>query len=196
MASPTLSPLASGRLTGSLFLAAFVLYGVGSALAPGALGSALILANSLGVVVIGVLCARALRPTDPATARIYLAARSLEAVLLAVGLWLGATGRAGDDIAYAAAMVALAAGSVPFCRAVAHRWIPSWFAVWGVAGYVLMAVGAVADLLVPGPGVYLAVPGGLFEMAFGILLIVRGFPRATPVHGRRESVRHAGSEVA
>lgn len=196
MSSPTLSPVAAGRITGTLFLAAFVLYGAGSALDPGALGSTLVLANSAAVVVIGLLCARALRPVAPATARTYVVARCLEAGLLALGLWLGLTGRAADDVAYAAAMVVLAAGSVPFCRAVALRWVPAWFAVWGGAGYVLLAVGAVTDLLAPGAGVYLAVPGGLFEIAFGVLLIVRGFPRTAPAPEHRERVRPAGSEVA
>ncbi len=196
MPSPSSFRLVAGRLTGILFLSAFVLYGAGSALAPGALGSALVLANSAAVVTIGVLCARALRPDAPAAARTYVVARGVEALLLVVGLWLVVTGRAGDDIAYAGAMVALALGSLPFCRAVANRWVPRWFAVWGAVGYVLMAAGAVADLLATGPGIYLAVPGGLFEIAFGVLLVVRGFPRVRTAPSRPERVRHAGAEVA
>jgi hypothetical protein len=171
------SPSTAGRLAGALFLAAFVLYGGGSALADRPLGLGLMLLNSLAVAVIGALAFGALRGTAPWTARAYLAARVAEGLLLALGVLLLASGRAeANGVAYAVAMVALGAGSVPFCRALAaHRWAPGWMAWWGVGGYALLAAGAVLEFAVPGAGVLLAVPGGIFELALGVLLIGRGF---------------------
>lgn len=172
-----MSPRNAGRLAGALFLAAFVLYGGGSALAPEPAGLGLMLLNSLAVAVIGALVFPVLRGTAPWAARSYLAARLAEAALLALGVLLLASGQAaGNDVAYAAAMVVLGAGSVPFCRALAtHGWAPRWLAWWGVAGYTLLAVGALVEFAVPGAGVVLAVPGGLFEVVLGLLLLGRGF---------------------
>ncbi|MDT0326995.1 DUF4386 domain-containing protein [Nocardiopsis lambiniae] len=176
----------AGRLAGALFLAAFLLYGGGSAFADNPLGLGLMLLNSAAVATIGIAAFRALREAAPRTARVYLAARALEAVLLALGTLFLASGAAvGNDIAYGAAMLVLSAGSIPFCRALAtQRWVPRWFAWWGVLGYALLAVGAVLEFAVAGSGVLLAVPGGLFEIAFGLFLLRWGFPepadRRTP----------------
>ena len=167
----------SGRVVGALFLSAFVFYGVGTALADRPVGIALILLNSVAVVVIGLLLARALRPVAARTAQVYLAARTAEAVLLAVGAFLLADMPDTDAVLYAAAMIALAAGSIPMCLSLGrHHWTPTWFAWWGVAGYALVGAGVALDFAVAGAGIALLVPGALFEIAFGILLLWKGFP--------------------
>ena len=59
-------------------------------------------------------------------------------------------------------------------------------AVWGLVGYALLGLGAGLEVLGVGAGLALSVPGGLFELALGVLLIVRGFPmarRSAPVSG-------------
>jgi hypothetical protein len=168
----------SGRTAGALFLAAFVLYGVGTALGPTPFGITLILLNSVAVVIIGLLIRRWLRPDDPRVAEGYLWARVAEGVLLAVGACFLAADRSEvNDLLYAAAMIALAAGSIPMLLALARLGlIPRWFAYWGAIGYALTAIGVILDFPLPAVGILFLVPGGLFEVAFGLLLVFAGFP--------------------
>jgi len=168
----------SGRIAGALFLAAFILYGVGAALGDAPGGIALVLLNSIAVIVIGLLIRRWLRPDVPGVADRYLWARVAEAVLLAVGVWFLAADRPGvNDLLYAAAMIALAAGSIPMLLALARLGlIPKWFAYWGAIGYALVAIGVILEFPLPGVGILFLVPGGLFEVAFGLLLVFAGFP--------------------
>ena len=169
----------TGRIVGALFLAAFVFYGVGNALVDRPVGAALILLNSLVVATIGALVFGVFRRRRLRAAATYLIARALEAALLAVGILLlilmGSS--QGNDLGYQFAMLILGVGSVPFCRALRRdRIVPGWLAVWGTVGYVLLAAGAVLELIGLSVGLLLAIPGGLFEVAFGLTLIARGFP--------------------
>ncbi|MBW4701775.1 DUF4386 domain-containing protein [Micromonospora sp. RL09-050-HVF-A] len=172
----------AGRWAGAFFLAAFVAYGAGSALAGHPAGVVLVLANSVLVAAIGALAFRALRRVHPGAAWVYLVARGAEAFLLAAGIVL--RDRFGDgagDLAYQLAMLALGLGSVPFCLTLARRhWLPRWLALWGTVGYALLAVGAAAELAGVAVGVALAVPGGLFEILFGLRLLTRGFTPPGP----------------
>ena len=72
----------------------------------------------------------------------------------------------GNSYAFHFGMLAVCAAMVVFCRAMLHeRLVPAFLAVWGLGGYALFMAGTIAELL-----------GGLFEVALGILLIVKGFP--------------------
>jgi hypothetical protein len=51
-------------------------------------------------------------------------------------------------------------------------------AVYGLAGYAIFLAGALLEILGHNVGVALSIPGGLFEIAFGALLIAKGFPAA------------------
>jgi Domain of unknown function (DUF4386) len=178
-----MSNRADGRIVGALFLAAFVCYGVGSAVADRAAGAALMLLNSVVVATIGVLVFRLLRRPHLRTAAAYLSARLLEAVLLAVGVVLLVWMRSveGNDITYQIAMFALGVGSVPFCRALlGEQLLPGWLAVWGIVGYAALAAGALLELVGLPVGLVLAIPGGLFEVALGLTLMARGFPEPVP----------------
>jgi Domain of unknown function (DUF4386) len=174
-----MSNRAIGRIVGALFLAAFVCYGVGSAFADRAAGAALMLLNSVVVAAIGVLVFRLLRRSHLRTAAIYLSARLLEAVLLAAGVvllvWMGSV--EGNDVTYQIAMFSLGVGSLPFCRALLRdQLVPGWLAVWGTLGYVALAAGALLELIGLPVGLVLSIPGGLFEVALGLILMARGFP--------------------
>ncbi|MER5702817.1 DUF4386 domain-containing protein [Micromonospora sp. NPDC002296] len=180
----------TGGCAGAFFLLAFVSYGMGSALAGQLAGTALVVLNSVMVAAIGVLAFRALRRSRPGAAWTYLVARGAEAFLLTAGIvLLDSAGAGAADIAYQGAMLSLGLGSLPFCLALdRQRWLPRWLAVWGFAGYALLATGAAAELMGAGVGVVLAIPGGLFEIVFGLLLLARGFvpsaavqPSAAPV---------------
>ncbi|MBY8875985.1 DUF4386 domain-containing protein [Micromonospora sp. PLK6-60] len=171
----------AGRWAGAFFLAAFAAYGVGSALGGRPAGVALVVLNSVLVAAIGALAFRALRRAHPAAAWTYLVARGAEAFLLTAGIvLLHRVGAGAADVAYQLAMLALGLGSLPLCLALdRQRWLPRWLAGWGFAGYALLAVGAAAELMGAAVGVVLAVPGGLFEIAFALLLLARGFAPST-----------------
>lgn len=190
-----MSPRTSGRIVGGLFLSAFVFYGGGVALGPVPGGVALIFLNSIAVIGIGLLVRARLAPDAPRIAEVYLWGRAVEAVLLAAGVWFMLAERQnGVDLLYAAAMLALAAVSVPLFPTLTRLgWIPRWFSLWAVLGYLLLALGAVLDYVEPGVGLVLAVPGGLFEIAFGILLLRAGFPDRSVPEGASVSAPNSAS---
>lgn len=194
---------ATTRIVGLLFLAAFVAYGVGTGLATSALessgsvavgqlriGAVLMLSNSAFVAAIGILLFRVVMPFDARVAYSYLAARIIESVFLAAGVLflllsassdiatadLPSLSRALNNLAYQTAMIALGLGSIPFWYlAYRVRLLPAWLALAGVVGYAIFATGALLELFGLEVGLYLAIPGGLFEIALAIWLIVRGF---------------------
>ncbi|MFD1147156.1 DUF4386 domain-containing protein [Saccharothrix hoggarensis] len=205
-----MSSRATGRVIGTLFLAAFVVYIAGNALVgaePGAdvlpdvaahptrvaAGALLMLVNSVVVAAIGVLAVPVLGPHDRLAAHAYLVGRAVEATVLAVGVvfllllvplaradvdspW-GAVLVRGNHYAYQIAMMSLGVVGVLFCRVLLRaRLVPRFLAVWGLAGYAVFLAGAVLEVLGHGVGVALSVPGGLFEVALGVLLVARGFP--------------------
>ena len=183
----------TGRIVGILFLVAFVCYGAGSALVDRPFGVSLMLLNSVVVATIGALVFRVLRRPHAATAAIYLLARSIEAVLLAVGavllVWIGSAN--GNDFAYQAAMLVLGLGSLPFCYLLfRNRIVPRSLSLWGMVGYAVLASGALLELLGFALGLVLSIPGGFFEVAFGLILIARGFPEpvGTPPTTRTQVV--------
>jgi hypothetical protein len=189
--------LIAHSVTGDPVVLAGVL-GSGSRLTAGVL---LMLLNCVVVIVVGVAAYPVLRRHHPLTASAYLLTRGFEAALLAVSsvLLLSLTTLAreldasGDPSlipiaratqetsmnAYWVAMLGLSLGSLPFCRALLRaRLVPPLLAVWGGAGYAVLAAGSILELLGHNVGVLLAVPGGVFEAVLGLLLVVRGFPEA------------------
>jgi hypothetical protein len=178
------TPRTTARTVGILLLAAFVLYGVGNSLAttstgiPSTVGLVMMLLNSAAVIAIGVLMLPILRPHAPAIAIGYLATRIFEGTFLAVGTIALIVGAASTNVvAYNIAMAGLGIGSLFFCFALCRFGIaPRFLAIWGFVGYASFAAGSLLELVgVAGAGLVSAIPGGLFEIAFGIWLIVRGF---------------------
>lgn len=204
-----MSARSSGRTIGALVLLAFLLYGGGTSLVAASTGPAgagapadlvpagvlLILLNSVAVAAIGAVAHPVLRPHSEVAAAGYLAARVLEAVLLAVGALAllvaaapsasggpdGSAGllelaRAADAAAYTSAMLVLGLGSLLFCRVLLRaRLVPRALALWGMVGYATVAVGMALEVLGHGLGLVVWIPGGLFEVALGVLLLARGF---------------------
>ncbi|TDB69749.1 DUF4386 domain-containing protein [Micromonospora sp. KC723] len=171
-------------------------------------GALLMLVNSVAVVTIGVIALPVLRAHHEIPAYAYLVARTVEGVMLATGVVflllliplahehadaaadsrtvLAALARVateGNRYCFQIAMMALGLGSLLFCRVLSRaRLVPRHLAGWGLVGYAVFLVGAILELLGYRVGMALSIPGGLFEVALGALLVAKGFP--TPVTAR------------
>ncbi len=117
---PATPRLWEGRTFGALVLAAFGLYGTGSALADTPLGVTLVALNSLAVTTVGVLGYRLVRAGHPGVGAGYLGARAAEAALLLGGVLVVqiADLADADTVGYQLGMLALGVGSVPFFHTV------------------------------------------------------------------------------
>lgn len=176
----------SNRIVGALFLVAFLLYGVGSALATSSeagsaavtIGVAMMLLNSGVVIAIGLPMLPILRPYSLVSAIVYMLARVIESVALAVSAIALLSGDLeANALAYNIGMTVLGLGSLFLCGTVfRERLVPRFLSVWGFAGYLIFAGGSVLELAgISGAGITGAVPGGLFEVVFAVWLLVRGF---------------------
>jgi len=174
------------RTVGTLMLAAFFLYGIGTTLATNAgpnsgpllIGVAMMLLNTVAVVTIGALLYPILRPHSATVAIGYAATRLFEGALLAAGAIALVTGAAATNaLAYNVAMTGLGIGSLFFCAVLYRaRLVPRLLAGWGFIGYAAFATGCILELLgIAGAGLPATIPGGLFELAFATWLLVRGF---------------------
>ena len=173
-----------GRAFGGIVLAAFLLYGIGSAAADRPIGMTLVVVNSIAVAFAGLIGFRLVRSTDHSVGVGYLVARVAEAVLLAGGIILAEFADVGDadTIGYLLAMIALSVGSIPFCQTLGRRrWIPQPLATWGIYGYAVTrhrCTRRTDDGRAHSPWSSL-LPGGLFELALGLYLVRYGFRRLT-----------------
>jgi Domain of unknown function (DUF4386) len=196
----------TARIVGVLFLAGYLAYGVGSLIAQGIVdsddrsdstalfvaGIALMLLNSAFVIGIGVLMFPILRPHNKAVAAGYLGTRIFEGVVLAIGvvslivLTDSSDAIDANAVFYSVAEAGLGIGSLFFCALLFRTGlVPRWLAVWGFIGYACFAGGNLLELFgVAGAGVVAAIPGGLFELTFGIWLIARGFASTATVRSR------------
>jgi hypothetical protein len=193
---PDSSVRQTARIVGVLFLAGFLTYGVGNLIATGIVdsgdrsdstalfvtGTALMLLNSAFVIGIGVLMFPILRPHSKAIAAGYLGTRIFEGVVLAIGVVSLIVLTSSDAIDanaafYSVGEAGLGIGSLFFCALLFRTGlVPRWLAVWGFIGYACFAGGNLLELFgVAGAGLVGAIPGGLFELTFGIWLIARGF---------------------
>ena len=170
------------RILGLLFLAAFPLYGVGSSLLvteSATLGLALVLTNSLVVLAIGRFLQRIATPHGSAVANSYLIARLVEAVLLGVSGYLVYKAGMVDSgaIYYRIAMIGLGIGSLPLLAVLTRvEQMPSWLGRFGVVGYLALICGIAADGFgAVDFGLFLMIPGALFEVTFALWLIMVGF---------------------
>jgi hypothetical protein len=191
----------TARVVGVLFLAGYVAYGVGSLMAQGIVdsgergdstvlfvtGAALMLLNSAFVIGIGVLVVPILRAHSKAIAAGYLGTRIFEGVVLALGVVSLIVLTSSDAIDanaafYNAAEAGLGIGSLFFCALLFRTGlVPRWLAAWGFIGYACFAAGNLLELAgVAGAALVASIPGGLFELTFGIWLIARGFAAPVP----------------
>jgi hypothetical protein len=82
----------------------------------------------------------------------------------------------GNFYAYQIAMMVLGIGSLFFCYVLYQaKLIPRFMSAWGFVGYTALAVGAVLELFGFKVGLFYSIPGGLFELALPIWLVIKGF---------------------
>lgn len=173
------------RVIGVLVLLAFPFFAGGQYLLSQAQmlpGYALVVLNSLSVLLIGILMNRIIRQAHAGVGTTYLSVRALEAVLLAAGS--GYFAFAGGDMAgrvnlsaYRLAMLALSAGSIfMFVWLLRSRWIPRPLSLFGILGYACLGLAMVLDA--SGFETYSMGPlliGAVFELVFAGWMIFRGF---------------------
>jgi hypothetical protein len=144
---------------------------------------------------------------DRRVAVTYLAAMVFEVTMMAVGALLllslvpiaeragdlgadlagslGALAVDGNDIAYQIGQAGLAFGAFFLCVLLYRsHLVPRWLAGWGAVGYVIHFVGASAEILGAGVSLFLLIPGGLFELTFGVWLLVKGLDAVARVPER------------
>ncbi len=168
------------------------------------LGAFLMLLNTAVDLGKAVLFFPVLERHGRRTALTYLATMIFEVVLLAVGALsllslvpladrlengqvtgdvartLASLAVDSNEMAYQVGQAGLAFGAVFLCVLLYRtRLVPRFLAGWGVAGYVIHFAGAGAEIFGVHVSLVLLVPGGLFELALGIWLLVRGFDRTT-----------------
>jgi Domain of unknown function (DUF4386) len=164
------------------------------------IGAVLMLLNSVAVVALGVLFFPILERHGKRTALAYLAARIVEGVFLAGGVLallmtvplaqqgidaglakaLGSLALQSNTMAYQIAEMSLGLASLFLCALLFRtRLIPRFLAVWGFVGYAIFLTGAIAEIVGIHIGLVLSIPGGLFELALGFWLLIKGFsPKA------------------
>lgn len=182
-------PPYEGRVFGGIVLAAFLLYGIGSAMADQPIGLALVGINSIAVALAGIIGFRLVRASSRSVGLGYLAARIAEGVLLLGGILMAELADLGgaDTTGYLLAMSILSVGSIPFLMAARRvQLLPQALATWGIYGYASLAIGALLELLTGRSlAVVFAVPGGLFELVLGLRLIWQGFESPIEVSDQR-----------
>jgi hypothetical protein len=165
------------------------------------LGAILMFINCLGVVGIGVLMFPVLKQHNETIALGYVGTRIVESTLLMVGIislltliplsqeyvkagttdpgyvqTLSSLAIKGNHFALQIAMMVLGIGSLFFCYLLYQtKLIPRFMSAWGFVGYAALAVGALLELFGFKVGLFFSIPGGLFELALPVWLLIKGF---------------------
>ncbi len=204
------------RLFGALFLAGFLVYGIGFGLvssvttAPDFLstlsahsttlvvGAFLMLLNTVVDIGKGVLFFPIAERRGKRTALVYLAAITVQVVLLDLGVlfllmlvplrefavgasssWatgLGSLLSQANTVAFEIGQGTLGFGALFMTWFLFRaRLVPRTLAAWGVIGYSIHIGGAIAEIFGIHVGLMLSLPGGFFELALGLWLIAKGF---------------------
>ena len=216
------------RIFGALFIAGFLVYGIGfglvssvttapdflSTLAANStvlvLGAFLMLLNTAVDIGKGVLFFPIAERRGKRTALVYLAAITVQVVLLDLGVlfllmlvplsefatgatdsWatgIGSLLTQANTLAFQLGQGTLAFGALFMTGFLFRtRMVPRTLALWGVVGYAIHLTGAIAQIFGIDVSLLLSIPGGLFEVAFGVWLIAKGF---------RSSERHLAAAMA
>lgn len=175
---------------GLFFILPFFLYGAGDYFLKTTpefrfLGQVLVSLNSLTVIGIGWLFFKLYQNKNNRICWSYLSGRVAEGLLLAAGLLFTGNPEPSGSLPdtsrffYFSAMLALSGSSLPLLVFLTRlKEIPKWLGFWGLAGYGVLGTSCLVELAGIQTGLWPAIPGGLFELAFGIFLMFRGLNSA------------------
>jgi len=97
-------------------------------------------------------------------------------------------------MAYQIGQATLAVGGAFLCLLLFRtRLIPRWLSAWGLIGYAIHVVGAVAEIFGIHVSLMLLIPGGLFELALGFWLLIKSFQPETYGQVRDDRVAVLGA---
>jgi hypothetical protein len=103
----------------------------------------------------------------------YLTAAASDAPFLQALSALFAQGRL---YAYQIGMSAVGVAGLMLCYTLYRaKLVPGWLAMWGLVGYAIILVGMLSAVMGSGLGDLSSIVGGLWEVAIGVWLIVKGF---------------------
>ena len=103
----------------------------------------------------------------------YLTAAASDASFLQALSALFAEGRL---YAYQIGMSAVGVSGLILCYTLYRaKLVPAWLAIWGLVGYAIILVGMLSAVMGSGLGDLSSIVGGLWEVAIGVWLIVKGF---------------------
>lgn len=170
------------RIIGTLFLLAFLLYGIGRNLfeselfAQKYIGASFIIMNSIVVFLIGIFLRKTIIRFNALAGNTYLFSRVIEAIgLVSIVLNLIPKISISMDHGYFIAMLVLGIGSIPMCYIFyKYNLLPKWLALWGIIGYTVFAFGFLMELFGKEWSMYLLILGGLWEVTFAIWIIIKG----------------------
>jgi hypothetical protein len=175
-------------------------------------GGLLMLVNTALDIGKGVLFFPIAERRGKRTALVYLAAITVQVVFLDLGVlfllllaplselvsgeagtsaaWLGSLLTQANALAYQLGEGTLAFGAL-FMTWFLFRtgMVPRSLALLGVVGYAVLLAGTIAEIFAIHVGLILSLPGGLFEVAFGIWLIAKGFRPAVASHADERGAR-------
>ena len=81
-----------------------------------------------------------------------------------------------QQYAYQIGMSALGVSGLMLCYTLYRaKLVPGWLAIWGLVGYATILVGMLSAIMGSGLGDLSSYLGGLWEVAIGVWLIVKGF---------------------
>jgi hypothetical protein len=86
----------------------------------------------------------------------------------------------GRLYAYQIGMSAVGVSGLMLCYTLYKaKLVPGWLAIWGLGGYAIILVGMLSAVMGSGLGDLSSIVGGLWEVAIGVWLIVKGFNAPT-----------------
>ena len=144
-------------------------------------GVLLLVLSGLADTVVGLPMRPVLKRCAPVRSLGYLILRVAECLAVVAGVYF-LTGRSQwNDYVLPVYALSGAAGLLLASALLTSRLVPRSLSVLGNVGYAALLLGVVCDLLgiadlapASGAGMAFLVPGGLFELAFPLMLIVRG----------------------
>jgi hypothetical protein len=87
----------------------------------------------------------------------------------------------GQLYAYDIGMITLGLAGLMLCYTLYRaKLVPRILAGWGLAGYAILLVGMLSEVMGSGLGLASSIPGGLWEVFIGVWLIAKGFSSPLP----------------